>query len=118
MKTLITAITLLIFFQSEAQVPTQPVPPSIEKEASRIVDVYNDQLVLTSVQLPLFRTKVEDYLVLAEEIKANLDGKEELDALLTMQTKETLQMKNILTQQQLKLYEKMKPTVQPLKTVD
>lgn len=118
MKYILIIVTCLLSHSINAQVPTKPVPSSIEKAAEDLVERYNEELVLTSVQIPLFKNKIEDYMVLAEEIKANMDGKDELDALLKLQTKETLQMKNILTQPQLELYKKMKPTVQPLKVVD
>ena len=118
MKYLISFLICMIVGIGHAQVPTQATAPSIENEADRLVEIYNENLVLTDVQLPLFRNKLEDYLKLAEEARKNLDGKEELDALVEIQTNETLQMKNILTQNQLKLYKKIKPKVQPLKVVD
>ena len=118
MKYLISFLICMIVGIGQAQVPTQATAPSIENEADRLVEIYNENLVLTDVQLPLFRNKLEDYLKLAEEARKNLDGKEELDALVEIQTNETLQMKNILTQNQLKLYKKIKPKVQPLKVVD
>lgn len=118
MKIIITALVLFFTVQIQAQVPSQPVPPVIEKEADRLLGIYNEQLVLTDVQIPLFKNKIEDYLILAENIKSEMEGRDELNALLNLQTKETLQMKNILTQNQLEIYEQMKPRVQPLKVVE
>ena len=118
MKTLITLLFLSVATFGYAQLPdTTPSSDRIEAKADDLIAEYNSQLALTSVQLPLFRNVVEDYLQKSEAAKQRYTGREQLDALLELQIDETLKMGNILTSPQYDVYKKIKLKLQPLKTV-
>lgn len=119
MKTLITILTLFITSHAFAQYPqVTPDSDNTKYQAEQLTDKYNSQLALTGIQLPLFKEVVEKYILLANEAKDQYEGKEELDMLLELQARETLQMNDILTQPQYRLYKKLKYDYQPLKIVD
>lgn len=119
MKALIICIIVLFSSTTIAQVPGVSVnDPQIKYEADKITKEYSKHLALTGVQIPLFKNKVAHYLALAEDIKRDKEGREELDALVEMQANETLAMNDILTLQQYRLYKKIKTEIQPLKMVE
>jgi hypothetical protein len=112
-------IVLSITFGFAQQYP--PVTdgsPEIEAEADYITEAYDKELAMTVKQKALFKLKVEDYLIIRKEIESQYDGKEELTALAKLQTKETLDMNDILTRIQMKVYKRIKPEIQPLKIVE
>jgi|UniRef100_UPI004049D7F1 hypothetical protein len=118
MKTLITILALFTASLSYAQYP--PVTPdsgTTTYQAEQLTDKYNRQLALTGIQIPLFKEVVKKYIKLANEAKDQYEGKQELDMLLELQARETLQMNDILTQPQYRLYKELKPDYQPLKVV-
>jgi hypothetical protein len=119
MKTLIIILFISISNLTYAQFPqTSASSDRIEAEASNLTDAYNKQLALTGVQLPLFKGVVEEYMKKSDKVIEQLDGREELNALVELQARETLEMNDILTQLQYRLYKKIKYELQPLKTVD
>ena len=119
MKTFITFILICVSTLTYAQYPnTSPNSDKLEAEASNLTDKYNSQLALTGVQLPLFKGVVEEYMKKSNKVIEEMDGREELDALVQLQAKETLEMNDILTQPQYRLYKKLKYDFQPLKDVD
>ncbi|TDU40065.1 hypothetical protein BXY82_2105 [Gelidibacter sediminis] len=117
MKNVITVLILLFSSSICAQIPDGVDSPSIKHEADRITNAYDKHLGLTGIQFPLFKNKVADYLKLAQKIKNNNEGREELDALLELQANETLAMSDILTQAQHRVYKRLKSTIQPLKVI-
>ncbi|MEZ4802588.1 MAG: hypothetical protein R2797_07415 [Gelidibacter sp.] len=112
-----TIFLVIMSSNAFAQYPSQPTPSHIQKEADRLTDSYGKQLALTGVQIPLFKNVVEEYLMKAEKTKDALDGREELDALVELQARETLEMNDILTRPQYELYKKLKYKLQPLKVL-
>jgi hypothetical protein len=115
-------LILLLFVTTTfcyAQYPkTSATSDRVEAMANILTDSYNKQLVLTGVQIPLFKGVVEKYINKSEEVIEKLDGREELDALVELQAKETLEMNDILTQPQYRLYKKIKYDLQPLKVIE
>jgi len=119
MKTLITLFTFFITSYTFAQYPQATSDNgNTTYQAEQLTDKYNRQLALTGIQIPLFKEVVEKYILLANEAKDQYEGKEELDMLLELQARETLQMNDILTQPQYRLYKKLKYDYQPLKIVE
>lgn len=119
MKTLFLGILLLVTTPIFAQFPQVSISdPQIKMEAERITQEYDKHLGLTGIQFPLFKNKVAHYLVLANNIKNDLEGREELDALVEMQANESLAMNDILTLMQYRLYQRIKSEIQPLKMVE
>ncbi|MBA6154472.1 hypothetical protein [Gelidibacter maritimus] len=119
MKTLLTLLFVVATNFVLAQYPKASVTDiNVKERADNITAQYNEHLGLTGVQIPLFKNKVAHYLVLADEIKRDHDGREELDALVEMQANETLAMNDILTLYQYRLYKKIKPEIQPLKMIE
>ena len=118
MKTFVTLLFISISTLTYAQFPkTSTTSDRIEAEASNLTDKYNNQLALTGIQLPLFKGVVEEYMKKSEKVIDQLEGREELNALVELQARETLEMNDILTQLQYRLYQKIKYNLQPLKTV-
>lgn len=91
---------------------------AIEAQATEITDRYNAKLGLRAKQELLFRKKVEEYMIRAEQIKKDFTGKDMLDELLKNQQNETAEMGDILTQNQMDVYKENKPIIQPLATVE
>ena len=119
MKTIITLLLMLTVSTTFAQYPQATSERgNTEYQAEQLTDKYNSQLALTSVQIPMFKEVVEKYVKLSNEAKERYNGKQELDALVELQAQETLQMNDILTQPQYRLYKKLKFDYQPLKVVE
>ncbi|MGJ8592974.1 MAG: hypothetical protein ACSHXF_10520 [Aquaticitalea sp.] len=119
MKTVLTLFLVVMTTFSYAQYPnTITTTDRVDAMANNLTDSYNKELVLTSVQIPLFKNVVEKYIIASEKATEQLDGREELNALVELQAKETLEMSEILTQNQLRLYKKVKYDLQPLKSID
>lgn len=118
MKTIfITILITLISYGSYAQYPTRVASDSIRTEAEQLTHKYSAQLALTGVQIPLFKNVVEEYMLKAEKTIEAFEGRKELDALVELQARETLEMNDILTRLQYQLYKKLKFDYQPLKVI-
>lgn len=119
MKNLSIIILVLFTTVAFAQYPDNtPGSEEIRKRAKELTIMYDQELALDGDQLPIFQDKVEDYLVMANQIKKDLDGKEELDALTQLMIRETLEMQDLLTRPQLIVYKKIRQDIQPLKVVE
>lgn len=117
MKTIVIILIALMSFTSYAQYPTPVTSNEIKTEAEQLTHKYSAQLALTGVQIPLFKNVVEEYLLKAEKTIEAFEGRKELDALVELQARETLEMNDILTQPQYRLYKKLKYDYQPLKVI-
>ena len=105
MKSIITILLIITYTFCYAQFPkTTATSDRVKAEAEILTDAYNDQLALTGIQIPLFKGVVEKYIMKSEEVIEQLDGREELDMLVELQARETLEMNDILTQPQYRLY--------------
>jgi len=93
-------------------------PQYIEKQADSLTKIYTKKLGLTPKQDLLFKSNVADYLIKREEIKKNYKGKKMLDQLYIVSKEESGSMSEVLTEYQFELYEKIKPSIQPLAKVD
>jgi len=113
---LISGISMISF--SQGYPPIEDGGESIESVADNITDQYDEELSMTYKEKQLFKTTVEDFLILRQGILDTKEGKAQLNALKNLQAEETLRVKNILRQPQIDLYLKLKPKIQPLKIVD
>jgi hypothetical protein len=119
MKRILIILTVLFGFQMHAQDPfLQKDSDAMEAKAKEITQKYDAELGLTAKQAILFQKKVEEFLIRRQNVNNAFTGKERLDQLLILQTNETAEMGNILTQIQLDRYKKFRPIFQPLDRVD
>ena len=89
--------------------------PKIKAQARNLTKVYDAELALDGEQIVIVQDKIEDYLVLSNSVKKNLEGQEELDALTELMIKETLDMQDVLTRPQYERYKQIRQRVQPIK---
>ena len=121
MKRIVFGLMLSAFsFTTFAQVqqPLKVKSVQVEKTADSLTQIYSTKLGMTPKQDLLFKSNLEDYLVLREEITQKLSGKAKLEELTRVYVEESGTMSEILTEYQFELYEKIKPGIQPLETVD
>lgn len=120
MKNLLLLITILMapiivmaqdtFFQNSNE--------NVRSEAIRITTEYNRELAFSGEQELLFRQKVEEFLIRKNEIEKSFRGQKKIDLLSALQREETREMNDILTRLQMEFYRKVKPQIQPVKTVE
>ncbi len=89
-----------------------------DAEAERITKEYQKQLSFTGDQFVLFEKKIQEFLIKRSKIEERYTGKDKLDMLYRMQARETVEMKNILTRPQLKVYRRVKNEIQPMAVVE
>ncbi|EAQ48716.1 hypothetical protein [Leeuwenhoekiella blandensis] len=120
MKKLILLLTFAVLgLTAQAQIQyIEEKPQYIEKQADSLTKIYTKKLGLTPKQDLLFKSNVADYLIKREEIKKNYKGKKMLDRLYIVSKEESGSMSEVLTEYQFELYEKIKPSIQPLAKVD
>ncbi|WP_273017177.1 hypothetical protein [Leeuwenhoekiella blandensis] len=120
MKKLILLLTFAVLgLTAQAQIQyIEEKPQYIEKQADSLTKIYTKKLGLTPKQDLLFKSNVADYLIKREEIKKNYKGKKMLDQLYIVSKEESGSMSEVLTEYQFELYEKIKPSIQPLAKVD
>tara|TARA_R110002049_G_scaffold87533_1_gene221893 strand:+ start:38765 stop:39184 length:420 start_codon:yes stop_codon:yes gene_type:complete len=118
MKQILKIAILLFTTALFAQYPdTVHGTEKTRKMSQEITKAYDAQLGLSGRQLPIFQNKVEDYLILSEKVKDTYEGRAELDALTELAVKETLEMNDVLTRIQYKMYKKVRQDIQPIKRV-
>ena len=119
MKKLIFILSLFIGFTAFSQDPVfQKSNATAKEEAIKITNSYDLRLSLTEKQELLFQQKVEEFLIRKSKIEKEFSGKEKLDLLYQMQQEETAEMSDIITRPQMVVYKKIKPSIQPLDTVE
>ncbi len=119
MKTILLSLAIMFSSVLSAQdVYTQENTEIHEVEAERITKEYNKQLSLGGMQFALFTKKVQEFLIKRAKIEEEYTGKDKLDMLYRMQIRETLEMKDILTRPQLKVYIRAKGDIQPIAVVE
>ncbi len=119
MRYILTFLLLITTTFTYAQFPQSgSTSDRVEAMARNLTDSYNKELVLTGVQIPLFTEVVEKYIIESEKAIETLEGRAELDALVQLQAKESLEMSELLTQPQYRRYQDVKYKLQPLKTVE
>ncbi|PNQ73093.1 hypothetical protein C1T31_08875 [Hanstruepera neustonica] len=91
---------------------------ALDEQAKTLTKEYDAQLGLTSDQLVPFEIKVEEFLIRKEKIENRLEGREKLEALAVLREQEYVEMQNILTQPQLNVYKRIRPSIQPLDVVE
>lgn len=91
---------------------------NVRSEAIRITTEYNRELAFSGEQELLFRQKVAEFLIRKNEIEKAFSGQKKIDLLSALQREETREMNDILTRLQMEFYRKVKPQIQPVKTVE
>ncbi|UKM64047.1 hypothetical protein GSB9_00594 [Flavobacteriaceae bacterium GSB9] len=118
MKYLVSLILCLLALQINAQDPyLQNDHEALEDIAKKITMRYNKELALNGKQPLLFQKKVEEFLIREKNIRKRFSGEVMLDLIYKLRVTETGEMANILTRQQLNLYKRIKPSIQPLQVV-
>ncbi len=117
MKYIVTLCLSLVFFASQAQevVSSYETQDTFEAKSQKLTTYYDQELGLDADQRVLFQKKVEEYLILQQEAKDQLAGREELEKLYQLQLDEIRDMQDILTRIQWNKYKKIRPTKQALK---
>ncbi|TXD94123.1 hypothetical protein [Gillisia hiemivivida] len=119
MKKILLILAIMFSSVLSAQdVYTQKNTESHDAEAERITKEYNKQLSLDANQFVLFEKKIEEFLIKRAKIEKRYTAKDKLDMLYRMQARETIEMKNILTRPQLKIYRLVKSEIQPIAVVE
>ena len=119
MKKIVSILILLLSISAFSQDPVFQKSYAIaEEEAIKITNSYDLELSLTEKQELIFQQKVEEFLIRKSKIEDGFSGKKKLDLLYQMQQEETAEMNDILTRPQLVVYKKIKPSIQPLETVE
>ncbi|MCC4212696.1 hypothetical protein [Leeuwenhoekiella parthenopeia] len=120
MKRIVFGLMLVFFsLNTVAQVQHYEVKPQhIEKAADSLTQIYSAKLGMTPKQDLLFKSSLEDFLLLREEVSQKKSGKAKLEDLTRVYVEESSKMSEILTEYQFELYEKIKPGIQPVDTVE
>lgn len=119
MKQVITFLFLITTATLFAQDPMLQKPDrSLHEEVKALSLAYNNELALNTDQLKVFEVKLEEFLIRREDIENTLKGRDKLEALYLLQDQETEEMKDILTRNQMQVYIRVKPHIQPITTVD
>ena len=120
MKRIVFGLMLVFFsLNTVAQVQHYEVKPQhIEKAADSLTQIYSAKLGMTPKQDLLFKSSLEDFLLLREEVSQKKSGKAKLEDLTRVYVEESSKMSEILTEYQFELYEKIKPGIQPIDTVE
>jgi len=119
MKHIFTLILMVLTTTVFAQDPMLQKPDRIlHEEVKSLSLAYNNELALNTDQLKVFEIKLEEFLIRREKIENTLEGRDKLEALYLLQDQETEEMKDILTRNQMQVYTRVKPSIQPITTVD
>ncbi|HCY82180.1 MAG TPA: hypothetical protein DHV22_11530 [Xanthomarina gelatinilytica] len=119
MKHIFTLILMVLTTTVFAQDPMLQKPDrSLPEEVKSLSLAYNNELALNTDQLKVFEIKLEEFLIRREKIENTLEGRDKLEALYLLQDQETEEMKDILTRNQMQVYTRVKPSIQPITTVD
>ena len=116
MKTLLILFMTMASFCSFAQNPE--ATDTIDKEADRLANAYDNELAFTSEQFLLFKNELKSTLQKRRLIEKQFKGKEKLEQLMTMQAYESSAMGEILTRIQFRRYIRIKPRIQPLDVIE
>ena len=118
LRILCISVFILVGVAAQAQIQyVKQKPARIEKIADSLTQIYSAKLGMTSKQNLLFKTNVSDYLVMREEVKEEYTGKKKLDKLYKVSLEESGAMSEVLTEYQFELYEKIKPSIQPIAVI-
>ena len=97
-----------------AQVPTVKQDSVIDS----LTESYTEKLALTGKQEVIFKQKLQQYFLDKEQLRQEMRGKDKLRALYELGLQENGEMGNVLTAEQLNLYLRLKPSLQPLEELD
>ncbi|GEQ86412.1 hypothetical protein ULMS_19200 [Patiriisocius marinistellae] len=119
MKNIITILALMVSITTLSQNTfLQNGTNNSEENAKDLTEKYNEALIMDTNQRLLFEKKVEEFIISADKIKANYNGKEKLDMLFALRQNEIAEMGDILTRLQLKKYKEVRQQIQPLARVE
>ncbi len=86
-----------------------------DREAQQLLNQYQADLELTIEQATKFHQKISEYLIKRSEIESkSLAPQVRKSEMSRLSNQENSEMSAILNSQQLKLYKKLKPKIQPI----
>ena len=89
-----------------------------EQQALALAKAYEGELGMSAEQAVLFQKKLEEFVIRANAIKArDFTTEEKLRLLTTLSEQETAEMGTILTLPQVRRYQELKKTIQPIAVV-
>ena len=89
-----------------------------EQQALALAKAYEGELGMSAEQAVLFQKKLEEFVIRANTIKArDFTTEEKLRLLTTLSEQETVEMGTILTLPQVRRYQELKKTIQPIAVV-
>ena len=89
-----------------------------EQQALVLAKAYEGELDMSAEQAVLFQKKLEEFVIRANTIKArDFTTEEKLRLLTTLSEQETVEMGTILTLPQVRRYQELKKTIQPIAVV-
>lgn len=97
-----------------AQVPTVKQDSIINS----LTESYTEKLALTGKQEVIFKETLQRFFLDKEQLRQEMRGKDKLRALYELGKQENGEMRNVLTNEQLDLYLRLKPSLQPLEELD
>jgi len=97
-----------------AQVPTVKQDSIINS----LTESYTEKLALTGKQEVIFKETLQRFFIDKEQLRQEMRGKNKLRALYELGKQEDGEMRNVLTNEQLDLYLRLKPSLQPLEELD
>lgn len=110
-------ITLLVLFSAQSFGQDQYFQKhirTIDPRAQYLATEYNKQLDLDHDQFRLFSIKIEKFLNRRQHIEDSLTGRPRFEALYHVRMQEIVEMQTVLTEEQLKTYDRLKLDLQPL----
>ncbi len=97
-----------------AQVPTVKQDSII----NNLTESYTEKLALTGKQEIIFKEILQRFFLDKEQLRQEMRGKDKLRALYELGLQENGEMGNVFTAEQLNLYLRLKPSLQPLEELD
>lgn len=111
----ITRSLFLVLFMSSLTAVSAQEQTKVDKQTDALVRAYQSDVAMTVEQAMEFYDKVKSYLVKRQEIKASSQAADaKKTALHAIDKQETTEMASILDGHQMKVYKKMKKTLQPM----
>ncbi|MGB5236069.1 MAG: hypothetical protein WBM43_00710 [Flavobacteriaceae bacterium] len=110
---------IILFFSAFLLICTSAVAQmnqaQADQKAQQLLNQYQADLELTIEQVTDFHQTISSYLMKREEIENKaLAPDARKSALMALSNEETTKMASILNSNQLKLYKKLKPKIQPM----
>ena len=119
LRLLIIFVLFCLVTPMEAQDPyLQNEVRGADERANTLMRAYQAELGMTVEQALLFRNKAEEFVIRRQRLQQkDLPVEEKIRLLQQLSDQETAEMGNVLTRIQLRAYQKLKLTIQPVAVV-